>query len=289
MLANRDIQMRDPFVVPVAEERLYYLFGTTDKDIWQGPGTGFNCYRGSDLENWEGPFPAFRPPEGFWGTTNFWAPEVHRCRGRWYMLATFYGSGVRRGTAILAADRLPGPFVPHSDGAVTPRDWECLDGTLFVDDSGSPWMVFCHEWLQVIDGETCAIRLAGDFKHSLGDPVVLFHASDALWSKAMNEEGARVTDGPFLYRASDGGLLMLWASHGEKGYVQGLARSTSGLVTGPWVQDSQPVFEADGGHGMLFRRFDGQLMLTLHSPNDSPNERPVFLPVEEKNRRIFCR
>jgi hypothetical protein len=32
---------------------------------------------------------------------------------------------------------------------------------------------------------------------------------------------------------------------------------------------------------MIFRTFDGGLCLAVHAPNDSPNERPRFLPVVE--------
>ncbi len=190
---------------------------------------------------------------------------------------------------MLAAERLPGPFYPHSSGPVTPADWECLDGTLFVDDEQHPWLVFCHEWLQVSDGEMCAVRLADDLKDSLGAPVILFHASDAAWARPINDEGALVTDGPFLHRASNGELLMLWATHGAAGYLQGLARSTTGLLTGPWTQDPAPIYAGDGGHGMLFRAFDGALMLTLHTPNDSPNERPIFITVREEGGHIYLR
>ena len=52
------------------------------------------------------------------------------------MFASFKAAGVCRGTQILVADHPKGPFVPHSDGPVTPRDWECLDGTLYVDPGG---------------------------------------------------------------------------------------------------------------------------------------------------------
>ena len=37
-----DIQIRDPFVVE--EDGAYYLFGSTDKNIWEGAGTGFDGY-----------------------------------------------------------------------------------------------------------------------------------------------------------------------------------------------------------------------------------------------------
>jgi hypothetical protein len=66
----------------------------------------------------------------------------------------------------------------------------------------------------------------------------------------------------------------------------GVARSRTGTILGPWEQDPEPLFAEDGGHGMVFRTLDDRLMLTLHAPNDTPNERPRFLPVEEADGRI---
>ena len=74
---------------------------------------------------------------------------------------------------------------------------------------------------------------------------------------------------------------MLWSSMGADGYVMGMSLSPSGNVLGPWQQIARPIFSKDGGHGMVFRRLDGQLMITVHQPNQTPNERPVFLPVRE--------
>jgi len=95
-----------------------------------------------------------------------------------------------------------------------------------------------------------------------------------------------VTDGPFLYRAQNGALLMLWSSFGAGGYAQGVARSTSGQILGPWIQEPEPLYAQDGGHGMVFRTFDGRLMLTLHRPNKTPDERPLFLPLRDEEGRL---
>jgi len=54
MIKTSEIHIRDPFVVPIAEEGRYYLYGTTDLDCWQGKATGFDTYRGANLESWEG-------------------------------------------------------------------------------------------------------------------------------------------------------------------------------------------------------------------------------------------
>ena len=283
-----DIQIRDPFVLPVEATGDYYLYGSTDRNVWKGPGTGFDCYRSRDLAAWEGPIAAFRPPARFWATTQFWAPEVHAYRGRYYMFASFKAEGVCRGTQILAADKPEGPYVPWSDGPVTPRDWECLDGTLHVDETGAPWMVFCHEWVQVGDGTMEMIRLSEDLRCAQGQPELLFRGSSAPWVRPIGktEAGPFVTDGPFLHRTGDGTLLMLWSSQGAKGYAMGLARSSSGTVRGPWVQEPEPLWANDGGHGMIFRAFDGQLYLTLHQPNKTPHERTVLRKLESRGDQL---
>jgi arabinan endo-1,5-alpha-L-arabinosidase len=158
-----------------------------------------------------------------------------------------------------------------------------------VDDASIPWMVFCHEWVQVEDGEMCAIPLAGDLHSAAGNPVLLFRASEAAWAKPFEARGRsnnRVTDGPFLHRLPSGKLLMLWSTTGYEGYAMGYALSESGSILGPWVQSPQPIYGKDGGHGMLFRDFNGRLWMTLHHPNNSPNERPTWLEVREHDDGI---
>jgi hypothetical protein len=80
---------------------------------------------------------------------------------------------------------------------------------------------------------------------------------------------------------------MLWSGFGTEGYTLGVAYSDGG-VRGPWVQDPEPLFPTDGGHGMIFRTPEGKLMLTLHSPNETPKERPHFFLLEERDGRL-CR
>ena len=275
-----EINIRDPFVLTHGGR--YYLYGTRGATCW-GPATGFDVYVGRDLENWEGPTPCFENDGTFWADRNYWAPEVHPWRGAFYMFASFKAEGVRRGTAILRADTPMGPFAPHSDGPVTPRDWECLDGTFYVDRAGRPWMVFCHEWVQAGDGEVRAMPLTDDLRAAAGEPMLLWKASQAPWAKAVRHSSGMegyVTDGPFLWRTADGTLLCLWASFSEGGYTEGVAVSDNGEIDGRFVQ-AKPLFDRDGGHGMVFRALDGALYLTLHSPNRHEEERPRFYPLRE--------
>ena len=286
MLTNTEINIRDPFVVPAPAEKRYYLFGTRGMDCWEGRPEGFDVYIGSDLQHWEGPYPAFRPAPDFWADRNYWAPEVHAYRGRYYMFASFKSETARRGTQILCADSPLGPYEPHTARPITPADWECLDGTLYVDEQGAPWIVFCHEWVQIHDGEICAMRLSDDLCQPASEPQLLFHASEAPWITPYSGQSDFVTDGPFLYCAQNGELLLLWSSFTNGSYTLGVARSLSGGICGPWKQDAEPLYREDGGHGMVFHTFEGQLTLTVHRPNSTRNERPIFVPLCESTGQL---
>lgn len=281
-----DINIRDPFVL--VHDGKYYLYGTRGATCW-GPAYGFDVYVSDDMETWSEPICIFHNDGSFWADQNYWAPEVHFYKGRFYMFASFKKEGICRGTAILVSNSPTGPFVPHSKGCITPADWECLDGTFYLSKTGTPYMVFCHEWVQVGDGQVCAVELAPDLSAPVGEPKLLFHASDAEWCQVKHHSSGVsgcVTDGPFLWRTENGTLLCLWASFSESGYTEALAVSDNGEIDGKFTQ-IDPLFADDGGHGMVFRALDGQLYLTLHTPNDHLKERPVFHPIREEGGQLL--
>lgn len=278
-----DIHIRDPFILP--EDGKYYLYGSRGPEAWD-KCTGLDVYVSDDLENWSEPTEVFTPPAGFWADMNFWAPEVHKYNGKYYMLVSFKSEAENRGTQILISESPLGPFVLHSDGPVTPREWECLDGTLYIEN-GKPYMIFCHEWVQMADGngEMCVIELSDDLKCAVSEPVLLFKGADPYWVRKDAPE--YVTDGPFMYRTAEGKLLMIWSSFNENGYVEAIADSDNGSVFGKWNHDNELLFSSDGGHGMIFKSFDGELYFICHSPNDNPAERPVIKRIKEENGTLI--
>ncbi|MEO8396950.1 MAG: hypothetical protein ABI700_28400 [Chloroflexota bacterium] len=66
--------------------------------------------------------------------------------------------------------------------------------------------------MEVGDGEICALRLSADMASAVGQPQLLFRASEAPWAQELNSKNRRgyVTDGPWLQRLTSGELLMLW-------------------------------------------------------------------------------
>jgi hypothetical protein len=85
---------------------------------------------------------------------------------------------------------------------------------------------------------------------------------------SLDSTGGCVTDGPFLYQTKSGRVLMIWSSFGEaRRFMVGIARSTSGKIAGPWKQMDAPLLANDGGHGMIFKAFDGRSVMSVHQPN----------------------
>ncbi|WP_197026622.1 glycoside hydrolase family 43 protein [Caulobacter sp. UNC358MFTsu5.1] len=278
-LALPDMPLHDPWIVADAEAGLYRLYTSNIPAVSGAPGLGTMMYTSRDLKAWSPAEAVFVAPTGSWFKDGAWAPEVHRWRGRWWLFTTFHDEAAalppvdkrkpyRRGTVLAVADRPEGPFKLVRGGEpVAPKGLMTLDGTLHVDAAGKPWFVYAHEWLQATDGTIEALPLTNDLA-AKGPSMVLFKASDAPWAKGQKQPAGDtvfVTDGPELFRTRTGVLLMLWSSYDAKGYVQSQARSKSGTLAGPWEQ-LEPLVRYDSGHGMLFKRFDGQLMMVVHRP-----------------------
>ena len=277
MIVSSIKQLRDPCIL--VENGVYYAYGT-----------GWVCYKNTSGKldgEWKSLGVVAQKPEQ--ADNNFWAPEVHKYNGAYYMFTTYHSSVTgHRGCTIMKSDSPEGPFVEITDGHVTPHDWDSIDGTFYVDTDGQPWMIFVHEWTSTDDGigRMAAAKLSDDLTHFISEPIELFRADDPSWSRAQ------VTDGCWMYRCQDGQLLMLWSNSDSFGYCVGIARSADGRVDGTWTQDSELLFSRsmlgkyDGGHGMLFYDTDGQMYLSIHSPNkivDDRLETPVFIPVREQN------
>ena len=276
-----EINIRDPFVM--VHDGTYYMYGTRGKNAFYGEQFGFDVYTSKDLEQWEGPFEVFHRPENFFSKKNYWAPEVYHVNGRFYMFATFASQKKGLGTVILAAGSPKGQYTMWSDGYVTPHDWRALDGTLYYSQDNKPYMVFCHEWKQVHDGTICAMPLSYDLREPIGEPVVLFSASEAKPFVRKQFFFNFVTDGPFLIRTDDGKLHMLWSTMGEKGYAEAMSHSDNDEIDGHWAVDENLLYDHDGGHGMIFKDLEGNYQLVLHYPNTFEKEHPVFMPLSYDN------
>jgi beta-xylosidase len=277
------IRLSDPFILADAKTKTYYM-----------TGTGGLLWRSKDLKRWQGPYPVAQPDPNSWMGPKpmIWAAELHSYRGKYYYFATFTNRAVkidtvqgnvieRRASHVLVSNQPDGPYVPMQDATYLPAEKPTLDGTFWIDRNGKPYMVYCHEWLQNLNGTIEKIELKPDLSGSIGTGKVLFRASDSPWSREKDKDGNvhphKVTDGPYLFRTQTGKLGMIWTSWVYDVYTQGVAYSASGTLDGPWQQEPSPITPPNYGHGMLFRTLAGKQLMVLHSHKEI-NGRYVRIP-----------
>lgn len=290
------IYMSDPFVLADKATKTYYM-----------TGTGGLMWKSKDLATWSGPYRVTETdPEGWMGPRPMiWAAEIHPYAGKYYYFATFTNRAVnidtvmgnvieRRACHVLVSDAPDGPYKPVSEADYLPDNQPTLDGTLWVDTDGKPYLVFCHEWLQNRNGTVEKVELTADLSATTGERTVLFHASDSPWSRENTDDGTdmpnMVTDGPFLFRTHKGRLGMLWSSWVHDVYMQGVAYSSSGTLDGPWIQEPEPITPPNFGHGMIFRTFDGRTLMAVHShqqlAQDKVERHPHFFTVDTTGDKL---
>ena len=293
-----DLSMSDPFIIPDPETKTYYL-----------TSTGGRLYKSKDLVWWEGPYNIIN-------TENSWlkgmpaAAEIHKI-GDWYYYAGTWNDHSdliqqvprrynvpHNQTILLRSKNIEGPyeiFTEDRNYDYQPREWDCIDGTLYEED-GKIYMIFVHEWTQIIDGTMDYIELSADLSKTISDwPVTMFRATENPSVKEMNGLGEAtfgrkmpgwVTDGPQMFRTQTGKLGMLWSGWGEERYLQLVCYSESGTIAGPWIQEPKPFLGNNSGHGMLFRTFEGKLMYVVHHVEGNGPRKPQYWNVDDSGDKL---
>ncbi len=276
--AQTTAALRDPCVL--LYEGVYYMYGTG----WQYATSTALDESFSELRS------CVELPADFAGDP--WAPEVYEYKGKFYMFTTYRSTkNDHRGCAVFVADSPAGPFKLHSGGHITPNDQDAIDGTLYIDEAGQPWMIYVDEWTSTKDGIgrfSCA-KLSEDLSRFISEPIEMFRADDSPLNTNV------VTDGCFVYRNADGGLVMIWSSFVDGSYAVLVATNESGDITGSWSHSETLLYSSrltgrfDGGHGMIFTDAEGRMWMSIHSPNKSDSDRfenPTFIPLKEKNGEL---
>lgn len=289
------IRLSDPCILADDKTKQYYM-----------TGTGGLLWKSKDLKFWNGPYEVLATDPASWMGPDpmVWAAELHAYGGRYYNFATFTNRDIiidefegmkveRRACHVLVSDGPEGPYVPMSDETYLPAHKATLDGTFWVDANGKPYMIYCHEWIQNGNGTLEMIELKPDLSGTVGEGKLLFRASDSPWSRERIKGEIvpnRVTDGPYLFKTGTGRLGMIWTSWIYDVYTQGVAYSESGTLEGPWIQEREPITPPDFGHGMLFRTFDGQWLMSVHSHKNIDGHYlriPHFFKVDLSGDRLW--
>lgn len=248
---DRRLNAADPHVLQQGGR--YYLYGTTSSS------KGFIAYVSDDLRKWtrakgrarDGM--VFARGDGF-GDRQFWAPEVHAYKGRFYL---FYSAN--RCCCVAVADSPLGPFRnPTMKPIFAQSGKQAIDNSLFIDEDGTPWMPFS------LDERFALVRLKPDLMSIVPDS--LSHPFDEpreLWQKGTEE-------GPSIVRI-EGKYVVLFSGDGCESQDYAVGVGYSDRMTGPWkrLRGYRFLHRAGGltgtGHGSPFQAADGSWHYVFHA------------------------
>ena len=261
------LPLADPYVL--TWKGMYYAYGTTKEE-------GFRVAVSDDLAHWKmvkgfshDGF-VFAKGDGF-GTCDFWAPEVHVYKGRFYL---FYSANCC--CCVAVADSPFGPFRNSKKEPLFVRPGgQAIDNSLFVDEAGTPWMPFS-------DNERLAfVRLTPDLMSVVSNSWFLaFDQPKDDWQKGT-EEGASVV-------CVGGKYAVLFSGDACQSQDYAVGVGVADKMSGPWTRISGYRFlhRAGGltgtGHGSPFQLCDGSWRYVFHAhetPTIMGRRRTYVVPI----------
>ena len=290
------MELRDPFIILDKETRVYYM-----------TGTGGAVWKSNNLRQWNGPYNVLQLDTTMWMGSNptIWAPEIHKFKDKYYYMATFTRPDViidrvagrdipRRSCQLFVSDNIEGPYKPiDAERPLLRADQPSLDATFCDDELGAGYIIYSHEWIQNWDGTVQIIRLSDDFSEQVGEPYVMFTASQNPWSAGVDSLGNKsfcpVMDGPFLFDTEGGSLGILFSTYIDGEYAVGVAYSTMYGLNGPWVIEPEPFLRDNNGHPMLFNDFDGTLVMAVHKDTvigERHTSVPRFIEMDDQFEKL---
>ncbi|GGF26354.1 glycoside hydrolase family 43 protein [Echinicola rosea] len=248
----------------------YYLYGTSRAN------EGFLVYQSTDLENWQGP--AGKLPEGFclqkgqvYGDQGFWAPQVFKRGGFYYMAYT-----ANEQIALARSESPIGPFTQQEKKALS-LDQRMIDPFVYNAPDGNLYLYH----VKVANGgnRIFVTELKEDYSGLVPGSTRLCVEATAPWENAESAEWT-VTEGPTIIER-EGLFYLLYSANDfrSKHYAVGYAVSESPM--GPWTKASEsPILHqgmlqiAGTGHGDVFLDDAGEWNYVFHTHHDDNKVSP---------------
>lgn len=259
------INLADPTIFE--DQGTYYLYGTSSDE-------GFLVYSSTDLYEWEGPMGAnagglcLSKGESF-GTKGFWAPQVFKNRGKYYMVYV-----ANEQLAIATSDSPKGPF-KQSTLSHIPAQTKEIDPFILFDDDGKIYMF--HD--RLINGNHIYVaEMDSDLKALKEETAKECISISESWENAEKNSWS-VIEGPAVIKLN--GIYYLFYSANDfrsKDYAVGFATAPSPY--GPWTKHKGPIInwrnigQYGTGHGDIVRDNKGNWLYVFHTHNSIKTVNP---------------
>jgi xylan 1,4-beta-xylosidase len=260
----KNLQFGDPYIL--VDNGTYYAYGTSSDD-------GIQVYKSSDMVNWEGPCGVSNgfalQKKDVWGDKWFWAPEVFKVNGKFYMYFS-----VEEHIAVATSDSPLGPFV--QDVQKPMLETKAIDNTLFIDNDGKKYLYF----VQFDAGNTCWVaELSDDLMTIKKETMKRCISQSQDWERSTKEPIGVVNEGPCILKHKGLYYLVYSANHyASQDYGVGFATATNPM--GPWTKYAgNPILKTKGeqygpGHCQFFTDVNGQLRMVYHTHSSKLSVQP---------------
>ena len=229
IIGDPAMAMRDHFVVKEGDR--WYLTGTS-LPVWSGPNPGVRLLVSDDLLHWRHHswlIDAATLPPGCFYNGRFWAPEIHRAHGKYWLTVNSGHEGAEHGDrrmdehgiVLFVADAIIGPYqLVTTERPIGPGFKN--DANLFTDDDGQSYLYASGGglWQSPIDLPTGTLTGDGGALQKIMGPR---DPGNPEWLIGGIE-------GPFVLKRA--GEYWMFFSAWTRGYEIGVLRAPGPL--GPW-------------------------------------------------------
>lgn len=255
--AREAIFLADPTVF--YEKGTYYLYGTG------GSRDGFLVYTSTNLKDWKGPAGV---KEGYallkgesYGTKGFWAPQVFKYQGKYYMAYT-----ADENIAIATGDSPLGPFKQTTLKALGGTGHK-IDPFVFIDDDGKIYLYH----VRLDKGNRLFVTAMEPDLSGLKETTtqLCFEVSD-VWENTAHT-GWPVTEGPTVLKYQQK-YYLFYSANDFRNVDYAVGYAVAPTPYGPWKKYSgNPIISkqhipAQGtGHGDFITGPKGDLWYVFHT------------------------
>lgn len=211
------------------------------------------CYSTKDMKTWTDHGVVLRPTDFKWAVADAWASQVVEKGGKFYFYSTVQnGTTNSKGIGVAVADSPVGPFIDAIGSALItddmtkgPHGWDDIDPTVFIDDDGTPWMLWGNANCYKAKLKPNMIELDGDIE-KIDLPNYI--------------------EGPWLHKRNDI-YYITYASHVGVSGSERIAYATASNMQGPWTYEGILTGNAKNSFTIhpAIAEFKGQWYLFYHN------------------------